>query len=633
MDELYTQLEQWIENHKYRYSMGEWFKGKSSKAITPEKMAELVPPMIKENYPLKDIKEQLAQVAITLEDEDEEDSDDQDLETYVNGFLSSYREMLLSKWSEVDETVYEGLKYTINNDAPLILAPTGNGNEYTMIGRTYQDVYTALAGLKVKDSNINRLKYIENCIIHEILSACFPSGRQRPEVLDPSKLSACVLDSMYTKKPLFDDNHILNGYCLVYVNGKPNALKYMEKSLETFLANSDNYIENVAPISNDPSVPTFRYVSLDFVEGDWSAYKKWFSDTFENPLIVAKTFMCHIAAFLDAGNRGKQAMWIRGYGDDAKSTVFNAISDYLGSAASPIDIKLLKDNAHGWTQFDNVRLGIVSDAKCPAAIGDPWFHKVTGNDTYLSNEKFKTPRKVTAITKLVFLENIDPIVKVNQDNQMSRIVYYKCKLKTVEDKVKAGIGIVDEAGVFHKTGNEEFAKAIREQTPAFLNACMKLYWSENTLCPTRSQVIVPAHMTDDLVTVCSDESEDLLEYELEKQIERGLPSDYIPRSELHDSIKSAYSANWHPIVSPQTIKLLLEKTYGSVVKNIRKDDGTRVRAYTGVKLKNALDGNSSYKLANNQPKTASDMVKEIKAKAISKTLELTPDDAWMKDGE
>lgn len=622
MEELYEKLESWIEKQKYTFVMGEWFKGKSTKAVTTDKLAELVPPTIKDVYLPKDIKEQLTQVSITLEADDDSDDEHLDSTIYIRDFLVKYKDLLLSKWSDVDEIVYEGLKYTINNDAPLILAPTGNGNEYAMIGRTYQDVYTALAGLKVRDSNINRLKYIENCIIHEVLSLCFPGSAQHPDVIDGSRLSACVLDSMYGKKPVFDGPNVV-GYCFQYLGGKPNALKYMEKSLETFLANADNFIENIAPISNDPNQPTFRYVSLDFVDGDWSAYKKWFTDTFDNPHVVAKAFMCHIAAFLDAGNKGKQCMWIRGYGDDAKSTVFNAISDYLGSAASPIDIKLLKDNAHGWSQFDNVRLGIISDAKCPASIGDNWLHKITGNDTYLSNEKFKTPRKTTAITKLVFLENIDPIVKVNQDNHMSRIVYYKCKLKTVQDKLNAGIGILDSDGVFHKTGNEEFAKTIRSQTPAFLSACMKIYWSEKTLCPTRSQIIVPIHMLDDLITVCSDESEDILEYEISRAVVKGAVTDYIPRSDLHDLIKANYKSNWHAIVSPQTIKLILEKNYTAVVKQVRGEGDIRVRAYTGVKLKTWTGNESpSFKEVD---KTPSEIMHDAYK---TKKVAIDPETAW-----
>lgn len=629
MEDLKTYLTTWLSLQGYRFELGEWYKGRSTKSVTTDKLVPLLSEQVRLDNSPRQIIDVLNEIATASEAEPEHE-DGQELDTYVRDFLNKYRDLLLSKWSAVDEVVYEGLKYTINNDAPLILAPTGNGNEYAMIGRTYMDVYTALAGLKVKDSNINRLKYIENCIIHEILSACFPASRQHPDVLDGSRLSACVLDSMYTKKVVRDEStQEIIGYNLAYVQGKPNAMKYMEKSLETFLANSDNFIENVAPISNDASEPTFRYVSLDFADGEWGAYKKWFLDTFENPRVVAKAFMCHIAAFLDSKNKGKQCMWIRGYGDDAKSTVFNAISDYLGSAASPIDIKLLKDNSHGWTQFDNVRLGIISDAKCPASIGDPWLHKITGNDSYLSNEKFKTPRKAVAITKLVFLENIDPIVKVNQDNQMSRIVYYKCKLKTVEDKVKAGIGIVDEDGVFHKTGNEEFAQSIREQTPAFLNACMKLYWSENTLCPTRSQIIVPKHMVDDLITVCSDESEDLLEYAIEKTISKGTSSDYVSRSELHDKIKAIYTSNWHPIVSPQTIKLILEKNYGSIVKHITGADGIRVRSYIGIKL------NEEHAISNIKtvvPRSTAEMVAAIKAEAPKKlemVADVPVDEKWL----
>lgn len=616
MEDLEEQLVAWLERQNYTCTMGEWYKGKSAKAISTDKLAELIPQTIRDNYAPKTIKEQLVSIGQDMEEEKSEGGDQQqnlDLDTYVFEFLDKYQRMLLSGWSDVDSTVYDGLKYTINNDAPLILAPTGNGKEYAIIGRNFMDVHTSLAGLPVEGSNINRLKYIENCIVKSILKACFSNGRQNPDVLDPTQLSACVMDSMYTKKAVKDDK-ILLGYQLEYVGGKPNALDYVKKSLETFLANSDNYIEKVSPISNDPMEPTYRYISLDYVAGDWSAYRKWFNDTFDRPGEVARVMMTHLGAMLDSKNTGKQGGWIRGHGDDAKSTVFNAIMDELGSAAGPIDVSLLKDNAHGWTQLDNLRLGVISDAKIPGAIGESWYHTITGGDNYQSNEKFKTPRKAKAITKIFFLENIEPFIKTTQDNYMSRIIYYRCKQKTDAEKVAAGIGVFDKDNVFHKTGNSNFEKLIRSQTKAFLAECIKVYFSEDTLCPNRAQIMVPNFMTETMIDYCAEEGEELLEYNLDTTVERGTEEDFISRIELHDMIKAKMGeSRWHSVVSPQTLKLMLEKKYRSTVVRKRVNGG-RVWAYTGVKLKPYLE-------PKHEEKTTAEVIDDIreKAKTISPT--------------
>ena len=79
---------------------------------------------------------------------------------------------------------------------------------------------------------------------------------------------------------------------------------------------------------------------------------------------------------------------------------------------------------------------------------------------------------------------------------------------------------------------------------------------------------------------------------------------------MHKRIKDEYKGDWHNVVSPQTIKLILEKKYKSVVKHMRVDGDIRVRSYTGIKLKKVLEQNTSY--SEPKHKSPSTHIAEIK---------------------
>ena len=513
--------------------------------------------------------------------ESNEKDNTQESEVYIRDFLVRYKQLLMCKWSNVDEEVYKGFKFTIDKEGPLILAPTGRGCEYAIIGRNSKDLYTSLSTLPIVGSDVYRLGYIDDNIVNPILDVCFSGCPQHPDVID-SRLSAAALDRMYGKKPVFDKGDLV-GYCFQYIAGKPSVQSYIDASLETFLANPKNYIDKIKPISNELDEPTFRYIDLNIPQGDWSAYLNWFQTSFEDYKMQGRVFMNQIGALLDAKNTSKQSAWIRGFGDDGKTSVMNAIGAYMGQSYSPIDPTLF-ETSFGMTQFDNIRMGIISDSKDPHHIGKHWFHQITGGDDYKSNEKMKAATNKRAISRVFFLENIDPIVNINEDNQLSRIIYYRCKRKTNEEKIAAGIGIYDEEGTYQNIGNAEWPKLLEAQCEAFLAACIREYFGPNSLCPSRSQIMVPNIMKESLISSCSHESDDAVETVLYSLYEQGTNEDFVLRSDLHDGIRNILDKKWNALKTPITIRLLIEKEFrGRVVQN--KVDGIKHRVYTNIRRK------------------------------------------------
>jgi hypothetical protein len=69
MEDLEEQLIAWLDRQNYNCSMGEWYKGKSTKAINTDKLAELIPQTIRDNYAPKTIKEQLVSIGQDMEEE------------------------------------------------------------------------------------------------------------------------------------------------------------------------------------------------------------------------------------------------------------------------------------------------------------------------------------------------------------------------------------------------------------------------------------------------------------------------------------------------------------------------------------------------------------------------------------
>jgi hypothetical protein len=241
-------------------------------------------------------------------------------------------------------------------------------------------------------------------------------------------------------------------------------------------------------------------------------------------------------------------------------------------------------------QFNGTRMGVISDSKNPKHISSNWYHKITGQDPYVSNEKNEKPITMIPITHMFFAENIDPVVNVHEDNQMSRIILYRFKKKTDQEKIDAGIAIRDSEGTLQKIGNTEWPKLLKEQCEAFLAACLKMYFGPNTLCPNRSQIMVPISMQNHIINGCSDEGDDSVEYAINCLYEQGDETDFIVRSELHDRVKEKLDRKWDDVKSAQLIRLLIEKVFEGKLTQ-RRVDGIGVRGYTKIKAKQSVGPN------------------------------------------
>lgn len=522
----------------------------------------------------------------------EEGASEVDLSNVMVGeFLAEYKKLVVKRWSDVDQDVFQGFKFVHQDDTTLVLVPTGRGKEYNIVGATPDDVYASLASLRMANAEVSRLHYIDNNIITPIVEACFSNDALHPNVL--RDLSAAAADAMYGRTAIIEEKEVI-GYKLDYRGGKPTVQTYIKVALEAFLAKPENMIREVVDYTNDPEVPTYRYMPLETEHGDYSAWIKWMRETLESP-DAPRVFMTHIGACMDAGNTGKQNGYVEGRGDDAKSTVFRALVKYMGRAGTFIDGSLIKGD-FGMSQFDGIRLGVLSDTKNPNVIRTAWVHQVSGGDYYMSNRKHRDAVKRRSITKLWFLENIAPSVNLHEDNQMSRIIYYKCRRKTDAEKVAAGIGYIDADGIFQKTGNAAFEHLIMAQAPAFIAACIATYFAEDTLCPTRSQVAIPQSMRDTLEIEAGDEDDDKIECALRAAFVVKSGND-VSREAVYTVVKDALGSEWRGNFTKQTIKALLSKHFSSDAQRGRHG-GVRVTTFGNISFNPSYEAPSKSNYRN-----------------------------------
>lgn len=586
MDELKQIIRAYLDAANYQFRNGFWFKGRGTVTQSDDKIIAGLNAEVRDNNTKVAILAAIRSIEEDFESSETDSSEVDNSVIFVRDFLIAYENLLLRKWSTVDEEVYRGLKYTMDNETPIILAPTGNCMEYTIVGRTSSELYAALAGISIEGGTISRLKYIENSIVDPILRVCFSNAPQRPEVLDPTVLSSAALDSMYGKKPVFDDGELV-GYNLQYIQGKPTVLRYVQVSLESFLANPDNYIAYMPPISNVPEQPTYRYIPKNLKKGNISAYEKWFNDTFENPKESFDVFATFFGAVLDPNNMGKQTLYIQGFGNDAKTTVITILGNYLKNAFRPIDHKLM-DDGHGWEQFVGTRLGLLDDTKNYSLHRTNWVHKITTpRSKILINPKHKATYTIEAITKLIQLENSPPEINLQEENQTSRVIYLRCKRKTDNEKIKAGISVRQADGTVSNVFNPAFVDELTAQAEAFLAVCMEKYADPNGLCPTKAQIIVPKIINDWMVEDCSDVKDDMVEIALSQLIVED-PEGFVSRTDLFDRVKEIMKKEWHGLSTPRTISLMMTKLYNATFKHKRVGP-VRIRGWEGVKLSTYIE--------------------------------------------
>jgi len=484
-----------------------------------------------------------------------------------------YENLVAVKWTELDELAWKDIKYTNFGDKTLIIAPTGRGKEFKVIGQESKEVYSNLV-------SIDRLEYMSENVVKPLNKMIYGQKFVTKSELKGDKLPGSIAGNLYKPKAIWGNQTIL-GMTLTAL--KPISVQdYIKESFEDF-KNPKNEIKIEKVISNDPNEPCFRFIDLNMKKGDCTTWMNWMKDTFENHEVTKKLFMAWVGSVVVAKNNSKQIFWLHGFGNDAKTQVINALSEYLGNAAVALDKNSLA-NQFGFAKLENKRLVTISDNKNSELLRTSFLHKCSGNDFVDIERKGKDSYSSKLFAKIIVCENIAPTINADEINQVTRLIYVKCKKKTEEECIRLGIGKLNENGEYVFIGNSEFPKKLVAETEAFIAECLEVYKTE---CPTDSAIAVPKSYIEEYITTnCADISESFDIDILNKHLEKGSDDDFVETNEFWNKIVDIFNGNFDKrnYKHTQNINKLITNIFNCRIAQ-KRIDGTRTRCYVGIKFK------------------------------------------------
>ena len=534
---------------------------------------------------ITELESNLDKIEQSIKEEEDKIFSDFDL------WLEAWGDLIKSRFSAVDERIWGGLRHSRDAEGTtIVVCPTGVANEYKIVGRKAEEVHEWMSAMDVFGGVNNRLSAIERSICDVIIE--HTQGKpmtdyQTPiEIVDGTMLSAAAALALYDKAMAYNRDGKVIGFKLVG-KGKISVYDYIECSFESFLACDKFRTKPLADISNDISEPCLRYIDTGARTGDWTTWKQWMNETFELACAIP-VFMAWLGCLLDAKNTGKQAVWLHGHGNDGKSKVADALIAYLGRSARAIGGKSM-GNQFGLSKLEGKRLVIVSDAKNQKLLQSEWAHNLTGGDSVDVERKGKDGYSAKLIGKLLVCANISPEIRVDEVNQVTRLIYIKMRKRNEAELLAKKMAVRNADGSVSFVGNSTWPERLKTETESFLAECYRTYCH---LAPTRSDIPQPTEMVEYTALAAAD-----------------------PRSEaVADMIDSVFDFDADAIISCNdalSAMQVIEKSYGINVRNgfdlseintylsnqgVTKErppadsNGKRQRVYRGIRLKEIEQG-------------------------------------------
>jgi hypothetical protein len=306
-------------------------------------------------------------------------------------------------------------------------------------------------------------------------------------------------------------------------------------------------------------VPAFCVMDPELLkEGPFDAWTE-----FTSRLDFPDVFMAFVWSIFDPKNNGRQALWIKGEGQDGKSSVVDALSSFMGNEAVAAMKKEDSNDKFFAGAFENKRLAVHGECSNSNLLSTSIIKSLVSGE-YVGIEH-KHQRKYTnrIYCKLIIMSNIYPEINTDDRSELSRLLF------------------VNVLRPPNNMGDPNFFERLRSQIPAFLVECRKKY---DELCPTRSNIIVPPDMLENILSTCISRDTDLVENFIEHRIRFG--QDYFTiAQDLNNAFQVYASKNWRSDRDSFTVSRLKKQLQLRGAKFIRTSvDGTRVRGYKGIKV-------------------------------------------------
>jgi len=341
-------------------------------------------------------------------------------------------------------------------------------------------------------------------------------------------------------------------------------------------------------ISDKSDVPCFFYFNLDRLKpGKTPAWDGWL---LQFPKQCVPVFKAWVYSIFDPGNMGRQAIWLHDNGYTGKSSVIQAINNYLGQdAAGSISGGSMKTN-FAFEPLYGKRLITYGDCKEPNLIRTPKIHSLLGND-YVTIDRKGLPAFTAKLhAKLIVASNIAPQIDFAANNERTRLLYIPLK-EAPEEVLKKYCALNKDGSVRrYKDGSPivrggRLTEELTEEMDAFIFSCQADY---KKYCSTGQDIIVSERYLDMMKSHCV--SEEILKFQnlcqQYLQFKEGDTSYYVTQGTLLKFYNGAVSGNSYRNSGKSDFsrfKKYLMDVYG--IKQSKKKKGHfQVDVFLGVKL-------------------------------------------------
>ena len=537
-----------------------------------------------------------------------------DMQTRLNQWQSQYQALVSMRWSDFDDACWKDMYYTLDQRGEKIIVArvSPNSKELRILGKTDEEVCGSLIGIYVdEDHKMHRHAYIDNLLTRSIIAQCSiqtPGAGTPIEFINGTCLPASVANVLYSplamieEKTHFEWKLVFNKSTAYY----PTVKSYIKNSISAFLSMESKCIdsESIVDASNSKDIYTYNYIDISkYSEGPTNEFDTWAKYTFQNA-DQYHCFMAWVGSIFDAENNSKQLCYLHGEGNMGTSKIQGALTYALGkyavvSFSSPgaLEGQFVNSSVMG------KRLALIADVKNINIVRTGVVHNWTGGDNIQINEKHKQSFTVKKYMKIMDCENQPPAINFEEDNQISRILYFRLKSRTLEDKIALGIATKDNNGKAIEQGDNTFQDRLNSQVHHWIYKCIRKYEKS---CPNRSQIRPYDGHLEALISNCADQKSLylynwLLDNYNTDTSGKVLVNDILDRLCEGNSPFNRYDGFTVPKLNAMLSKYL-HCTYS-------EDD--RKKYVVGISLKQQSNLPSSYKLASNQP-SANDIYSSFK---------------------
>jgi len=254
--------------------------------------------------------------------------------------------------------------------------------------------------------------------------------------------------------------------------------------IKNWLLYDERQVMTEEPIQISWVPEEFAYKKMDISLLKDGPIPTW--EEFLSRLDYPDVFMAWIWSIFESNNNIRQLMWLRGAGNDGKSSVQKAIEGVIGREYC-YSMKE-GDELKQWFQHNVYTKVLVNYADCKNMflVHNSAIKQLTGGDTTSIEGKGENAFTGKIYSKLFVTSNVLPKINPELRAHTSRIIKLEVS-GLAEDKKDAG-----------------FEKRLQAEIYPFLFQCRKAY--EKYASPGHDKLILPADLYERILTECASES-------------------------------------------------------------------------------------------------------------------------------